>query len=372
MKPELPAAWIDHDRAIRPYLWSHRILSWGKTAAGLVFVGMLLHQSRGAALQHLLKMSFPNAFVVWMAFFALLSVFWELASLPFGLMGHWIERRYQLSKQTYGSWLWDRVKGLAIGALLGFVVLAFVYGSLHLMRPYWWVACATFLILFSILLAQLAPVLLIPIFFKLKPLDPGPLKERLLALCTRFGIGVKEVYHLGMSDKTEKGNAAFTGLGRTKRILIGDTLYQKYPPEEVEAVFAHELGHQVHNDLLKGIGLSVVTVFVSFWAAQAWMARSLENWFDTPVETPFGFLVFVVALSVVQIPLGWLQLAFSRHREREADRFATEMIGVGDRLADALEKLTFQNRGPFRPNPILEFFQYSHPAPWRRILKLRR
>jgi STE24 endopeptidase len=82
-------------------------------------------------------------------------------------------------------------------------------------------------------------------------------------------------------------------------------------------------------------------------------------------------LLFFVTMSVVQIPLGWLQLAFSRHREHAADRFAAHTIGVAKPLADSLEKLTFQNRGPFRPNPILEFFQYSHPAPWRRIFKLR-
>lgn len=371
MSPPLPDRWIEHDKAIRPYLRSHRIIGWARLIVGLAFIGGLLFESRGRDLQLLLRQSVPSSFLSWLAYFAVLGVVWEVVSLPFSVMGHWVEKKFHLSKQTYGAWFVDRMKGYALGGILGAVVLSFIYGSLYYARPYWWLACAVFLILFSVLLAQLAPVLLIPLFFKLKPMEPGPLKQRLLDLCTKYKIEVKEVFHLGMSDKTEKGNAAFTGLGRTKRILIGDTLYEKFPPEQVEAVFAHELGHQVHNDLWKGIGLSVIITFASFYLAN-WVTQTyVEGWFDAAVETPFGMLLFFIVLSLIQMPMGWITLAFSRHREHEADRFASETIGVAKPLADSLENLTFQNRGQFRPNALREFFQFSHPAPWRRIFRLR-
>jgi STE24 endopeptidase len=371
MPVELPKSWRDHDQSIRPYLWSQRAVGWSKTLVGLFFVAALLVDSRGRELQVWLRQSVSGSYLVWLCYFGLLGAVWEVISLPFGFLHHWVERRFQLSKQSYGAWFVDRLKGWGVGIVLAVVVLSFIFASVHFWRPYWWIVCSVFLLLFSILLAQLAPVLLIPIFFKLKPMEDTPLKQRLLALCSKFGIDVKEVFHLGMSDKTEKGNAAFTGLGRTKRILIGDTLYEKFPPEQVEAVFAHELGHQVHNDLWKGIGLSVLTTFAGFYVAQALMGRYVEGWFDVAVETPFGMFLFFITLSVVQMPLGWLTLAFSRQREREADRFAAQTIGVAPALADSLERLTFQNRGQFRPSPIREFFGFSHPAPWRRILRLR-
>ncbi len=371
MLPSFPAPWTAHDQSIKPYLWSHRAVGWASRILGLLFLAALLLDSRGQALQHALRERISSSYLVWLAYFGSLGAILEVVSLPLSLASHWVERKFQLSKQSYGSWFLDRLKGYAVGIVLGGIVLSFIFVAVHLWRPYWWLICAVFLILFSILLAQLAPVLLIPIFFKLKPMAEGPLKTRLLDLCKRFNIEVKDVFHLGMSDKTEKGNAAFTGLGRTKRILIGDTLYEKFPAEEVEAVFAHELGHQVHNDLWKGIGLSVFTMLLGFYLAQWVMGAYVERWFDTPVETPFGMLLFFVTLSVVQTPFGWLTVAFSRQREREADRFGAETIGVAKPLGDALERLTFQNRGLFKPNAIIEFFSYSHPAPWRRISKLR-
>jgi len=174
-----------------------------------------------------------------------------------------------------------------------------------------------------------------------------------------------------MGEKTEKGNAAFVGIGQTKRILIGDTLYNKFPTEEVEAVFAHELGHQVHGDLVKGIAVSSLLLVGVFGAAN-WLCQELLFLvFKTNEQHPFGVILFFAAASVISIPTGFLQVCFSRALERRADRFAKMKLGSGIMLANALERLTVQNRGLFRPNPIIELFTYSHPAPWRRISYLR-
>jgi len=282
-----------------------------------------------------------------------------------------VERSHHLSKQSYLSWFWDKIKGWLVGGILGCLFLFILYGCVSRFANDWWWVTALLFMFVSIGLAQLAPVVLIPIFFQLEPMETGPLKERLLKMCESFKVEVKDVYHLGMGEKTEKGNAAFVGLGKTKRIMIGDTLYKKFPPEQVEAVFAHELGHQVHNDLWKGILLSGLFLFLGFYLTDLALDKYFFPYFETDMSHPFGVLCFSVVFSIIQKPIGLFQTLFSRWRERMADQFAFERIGSGEKLADALEKLTYQNHGLFKPNSLIEFFTYSHPAPWRRITKLR-
>lgn len=353
-------AWAEHDRRVRPYVWSHRVLGVLRSLLGF---GLILAGLATGVLESVQGRIPLTGFLHWLVYFALLGAVWEILSFPFSV-GHWrVERRFGLSKQTFWKWMWDHVKGWMVGGVLAALTLAIVYACIKFVPGAWWALAATLLVLVSIVLAQLAPVVLLPLFFKLRPMQAGPLKDRLLQLSKEFGVEVRDVYHLGLGEKTEKGNAMFTGLGRTKRILIGDTLYEKHPPEQVEAVFAHELGHQVHNDLWKGIGFSTLWIYVTFFAAQAILGRVPDQ--------PYAFLLFGLVLVVVQLPVGVIEAVFSRSRERAADEFAASRLGLGARLADALEQLTFQNWGYFRPNPVLEFLTYSHPAPWRRITALR-
>lgn len=368
---QVPAEWLEHDRKLRPYVWSHRILGTAGSLSSLLVALVLLFNPIARQFESWLESRFQSSLVVWLLFFGGLGLAMRVISLPLSIAHHEVERWYALSKQTLASWFGDQLKGLGLGAVLGALVLSVIRGSLNWFPEYWWVFCCCFLILFSIVLAQLAPVLLIPLFFKLKPMDSGPLKERLLDLCRKFQINVKEVYHLGLGEKTEKGNAAFLGLGRTKRIVIGDTLYEKFKPEEVEAVFAHELGHQVHNDLWSGIFVSALIMFLTFGLAQWIVGGWVLPYWSSDLKSPYGFMLFFVTLSVIQMPFGVVQAIYSRSREWNADKFADVKTDLSKWLADALERLTYQNKGQFRPNPVLEFLTYSHPAPWRRITKLR-
>lgn len=368
MQTALPQEWVSHDKKVRPYVWSHRVVSLGETALKWSLLYMLW-SNQGYGIAESLFARTGSTFWTWVLYFVVLGTGWGVLSFPFELMSFWVERKFQLSRQTIGAWLMDKVKGLLVGGVLGGLVLCIFYLLALKLGGNWWWAGATFLVLFSILLAQLAPVILIPIFMKLEPMQASPLKERLLNLCRKHNVEVKDVYHLGLGEKTEKGNAAFVGLGRTKRIMIGDTLYKKFSEDEVEAVFAHELGHQIHNDLWKGIGMSTVFIYLSFFAGNVLLTRLFA---PMDVSNPALLLYFFVILGVIQLPIGVLQSAFSRHREHEADRFALERIGVGVHLGNALERLTFQNFGMFRPNPILENLTFSHPAPWRRITRLRK
>ena len=366
-----PQTWIAHDRKIRAYQWSHRILNWLGLAIKIGVLYWLAKNHNGKMLQMMVFYGTSHLFLVWLGFFAAFGLALWLLCLPLSIAGHWVERKFGLSKQSYGKWFIDQFKGIGVGVVLGTIMLGLLFLSQLWSPDSWWLIAATFMLLFSVLMAQLAPVILVPLFFPLKPMPESGLKQRLMDLCRRFEVDVKEVYHLGMGDKTEKGNAAFMGLGKTKRIMIGDTLYEKYSEEEVEAVFAHELGHQVHNDLWKGIGISTVFLYLGFGIAFYLTRDYVGPYFDARMTLPFGLLLFFVVLSIVQTPMGWVQAAWSRYRERLADQFASETVGVPVPLADALEKLTFQNWGQFRPNALKEWLTYSHPAPWRRIFHLR-
>ncbi len=357
-------AWLAHDKKVRPYILQHRILGWSQKILNLLVLYFLWRMELLRALQSYVFELTNNIWLEWLVYFGILALFFGIIGFPFSLLSFWVEKKFHLSRQSLGSWFKDQLKAIGVGGVLMAIVLSGLLGCIYVMKGNWWWSAASLLILFSVLLAQLAPVLLIPIFFPLKPMENSPLKERLLALCARYKVHVKDVYHLGMGEKTEKGNAAFVGLGKTKRILIGDTLYEKFPVEEVEAVFAHELGHQVHNDLVKGLLLSTVFIYIQFVVASR---------FFTPADLlyPLHAFYLFIFLGVIQIPFGVVQVLFSRDRERKADGFAKQILGTGKELASALERLTFQNWGYFKPNKVLEFLTYSHPAPWRRITSLR-
>lgn len=367
----IPASWTEHDQKIKTYLWSHRLLSLTSKVISIgLFLSFLVSGRFVLWQQKALELSLPEA-LRWFVYFAALGMVWEIVGLPLSLSHHWVERAHGLSRQTYAGWFVDRLKGYGVGGVMGILVTYLLYSSVQWGGELWWLLTALGFIFLSVVLAQLAPVLLIPLFFKLKPMENQTLRQRLLDLSRRFGVHVQEVYQLGMGEKTEKGNAAFVGLGKTKRILIGDTLYEKFPIEEVEAVFAHELGHQVHKDLVKGICLSSGVLLTLFFITQYLCTEWIFPTFQTNATEPFGLVMFLATFSICNLPTGVLQNIFSRSRERKADRFAMEKLNSGEALASALERLTLQNRGLFCPHSWIEFLTYSHPAPWRRITRLR-
>lgn len=366
---EIPVAWREHDKRVRPYIWSHRWVGLAESCLGLGLVGFWLSTGRASALEAWLWERNLAGLTGWLSYFALVGLAWSVCRLPFSAAGHAIERHFGQSRQRWGAWAVDWLKGLGVGSVIFGLVLSALYLAQVVAPGAWWRLGWLLLFLFSVLLAELAPVLLIPIFFKLKPMDDGDLKRRLMELSRRHGVTVKDVYHLGLGEKTEKGNAAFTGLGRAKRILIGDTLYQKFPADEVEAVFAHELGHQVNRDTWRGIFLGGAILWIGFEVTASLLPGACE-WLGIAPGGPSALLAFFVMLGIVNWPLGVLGAVHSRWRERLADRFAAG-LGLGSPLAAALERLTFQNRGLFRPNRIIEWLTYSHPAPWRRILATR-
>ncbi len=290
--------------------------------------------------------------------------------LNFGLdyYGFRLDHKYQLSNQKFRSWLMDELKGFVVGVLLGGVAIELLYFILRLYPEHWWlIAWAAFMGLF-VLMAQLAPVILFPIFYKFEPLDDDELKRRLIVLGERAGAHVRGVYRWRLSEKTKKANAALTGLGRTRRIILADTLLDNYSPDEIEAVLAHELGHHVHKHILKSIGMQALTSFIGFWAANFVLHYAVDRLHLFETLSDFANLPL---LALVFTVLGFLLLpalnAYSRYNERQADRYAFESIASVEPFISSMNKLAGQNLAERTPSRLVEILFHSHPAISRRV-----
>jgi len=289
--------------------------------------------------------------------------------LVFGLdyYGFRLERRFKLSNQRFSSWLGDEIKGFLVSLVLGSIVIELLYFTIRQWPQNWWLlGWALFMGLF-ILLAQLAPVVLFPIFYKFEPLDDEELKRRLILLGQRAGTHVRGVYRWRLSEKSKKANAALTGLGNTRRIILADTLLDNYTADEIEAVLAHELGHHVHRHILKSILIQAGTTFVGFWAANFTLHYAVDHHMFEELSD-FANLPLLALVSVV---LGFVLMpalnAYSRFNERQADRYAFESITTIDPFVSSMNKLAEQNLAERTPSKWVEWFFHSHSSISRRL-----
>lgn len=290
-------------------------------------------------------------------------------ALGFGLdyYGFRLERRFKLSNQKFRAWAWDEVKGFLVGLVLGSIVVELLYFTIRQWPQHWWMlAWALFMGLF-ILLAQLAPVVLFPIFYKFEPLDDEHLRRRLVVLSEHAGTRVRGVYRWKLSEKSKKANAALTGLGSTRRIILADTLLDNYSPEEIEAVLAHELGHHVHRHILKSIFVQAAITFVGFWAADF----TLHYAVDQHMFEQLSDFANLPLLALVSVVLSFFLMpamnAYSRFNERQADRYAFESIASVEPFVSSMNKLAEQNLAERTPSKWVEWFFHSHPSISRRL-----
>jgi STE24 endopeptidase len=219
-----------------------------------------------------------------------------------------------------------------------------------------------------VLLAQLAPVVLFPIFYKFEPLQDEELKSRLVRLGERAGTRVRGVYKWHLSEKSKKANAALTGLGNTRRIILADTLLDNYSADEIEAVLAHELGHHVHKHILKGIGVQAGVTLIGFWAANWALHYSIDRWHMFETISDFANLpLLVLIFTLLSFLLMPALNAFSRYNERQADRYAFESIASVAPFVSSMNKLAEQNLAERTPSRWVEWWFHSHPAIARRV-----
>ena len=307
------------------------------------------------------------------AYIVFASVVLEILTLPLGYFsGHVLERRYALTRRSVGGWTLDWFKGLAVQTVMLAVFVACLYALLAADPQYWWVWASLLFSAISVFIAAVAPVVLMPIFFKFEPLPDGELKDRLMRRSKQLGTFVQGAYVWKLGDKTVKANAALAGWGRTRRIIISDTLIESHDPDEIEVIIAHELGHHVNGEIWRGIAVQVLVIFVSMWvidlALGAWSGSfgldgTLHDYANLPLLALITTFVGVIALPLIN--------TYSRRRETAADDFAIDTTDMRAEFISAMEKLAKQNLSNAEPHPLIETVLHSHPSVSRRIARAR-
>ena len=357
---------------VRRYNRIHRWLSMADTVIGFVLLIVLLVTGWTGRLRDWSYLGAHQYYFFAVFLYVLMfSIIAKVLSAPFDVFGFRLEHQYHLSNQKVRSWLWDECKGWLVSLVLGTIMVELVYGIIRIAPQRWWIiAWAVFIGLF-LLMAQLAPVVLMPIFYKFEPLNNDVLRERLTKLGERAGTRVRGVYEWKLSEKSNKANAALTGIGSTRRIILSDTLLQHYSDDEIEAILAHELGHHVHKHILKSILTQVGITFFAFWLINLVLRFVIaKNWF--PVLDPrlydFANLPLIVLVATA---LGFLLMpalnAISRHHERQADRYAWENTPTIEPFITSMQKLADQNLAERQPNKVIEWLFHSHPSIGKRV-----
>jgi STE24 endopeptidase len=236
----------------------------------------------------------------------------------------------------------------------------------------WWVASAGVFALIAVGLAQLAPVVLLPLFYDFKPLDRPALRDRLLALADRAGARVLGVFEWRLSDRTRKSNAALTGIGGTRRILLSDTLLAEHSDDEIEVILAHELAHHVHRDIWKALTLEIVLILAGFYLADRVLAASIDAAGLTGKADVAGFPLLLLTAGAVSLLLVPVSNALSRAHERRADRFALELTRNVPAFLSAMKRLGATNLAEERPSRLVEVLFYTHPPMQARMMAARR
>lgn len=344
------------------------ILSVGK--GFLTFILLLLFVLTGLSkeLVFLISNYFQNEYLILLIFTVSAGIIFSIIFFPLNFYSEYIlEHKYNLSNQNVLKWFLENAKSTLVAAVIGIPLLILFYYLLITYENLWWLPFAITLFIVSVVLARIVPVFILPLFYKIIPYENELLKERIKILSENAGIKLENIYSFDMSKNTKKANAAFTGIGKSKRIILGDTLIENYSDDEIESVIAHELGHYKHKHITKNIIQGTVNSFLTLFLIAYFYQISI-GWFGfesiteiaaLPLLTLWGMLI-----GLIQTPISSF---ISRKYEYEADRYAVSVTGTSEHLIASLNKLTDQNLGDKNPHPFVEWYFYSHPSVEKRV-----
>ena len=297
-----------------------------------------------------------------------LALLTEALQIPFAFyQGVTLERRYGLSTQPMGQWWKEQGKAAAVGLVLALVAALIVWGLLRVSPARWWLIASGCFIVLLVVIAQLAPIYLLPLFYTFRPLERPPLVERLLRLAERAETTILGVFEWQMSDKTRKANAALTGIGRTRRILLSDTLLAEHSDDEIEVILAHELSHHVHHDIWKALAVEALLLTLGLYLADRVLETAAGRFGLTGKDDVAALPMLLLAVGAVSVLLLPLANAVSRAHERRADRYALDMTGNAPAFISAMKRLGAQNLAEERPSRLVELLFYSHPPMAARV-----
>lgn len=313
-------------------------------------------------------------------FLIFVSMILGIPGLPFDYWSQFkIEERFGFNRSSLKLWISDKIKGGLIGIAIGFPLLWLLISLVGWLGDWWWVYAFAIMMAFQLLMMVLYPMIIMPLFNKLSPLEEGSLKDRLMDLSDRAGFKAKTIQVMDGSKRSGHSNAFFTGFGKFRRIVLYDTLIDQLSEEELEAVLAHEIGHYKKGHIPKMIAISALMMFVAFWLIDFLMGSSLffESFGFAPLMAgEFGnlgvaLLLFSLLGGLVTFWTGPLFNAMSRKHEYEADAFARDAVGNWKPLSQALRNLSEKNLSNLNPHPLYSGFHYSHPTLLERERAMR-
>ncbi len=303
-------------------------------------------------------------------FVSVLLVIVGVASLPFELYNTFVlEKKYGFSTITWKIWATDLIKSLIISVILIGIMISAFMAFVYYLPERWWFWVWVFFTLFEIILLWLYPVLIAPLFNKYEPIRDELLKEKIVALLGKVGLKAGGIYQTDESKRSKHTNAYFTGIGKTKRIVLYDTLLASHSPEEIIAVLAHEIGHwknkHIFKQLIFMISASLVLLYLAYLVVGSPVLYTAFRIQHTPVYA--GLFLVSLYLGAIRFFLNPFGAAVMRKYEREADRMAFELTGISQPIINALKRLAKDNLTNLHPHPLYVWFYYSHPPLTERI-----
>jgi STE24 endopeptidase len=364
---------VNEDKSSRYHRLRRRADLVGTAVAGVVLLALILSggslflREKAAAVSSFLPGGLDDAMTVVVLSLALWLVL-QAVELPFAFyQGHLLEHHYGLSTQSASHWLADHGKGVVLGSALAVTGASIVFAALRRWPDQWWWVSAAVFAAGTVVMARLAPIVLLPMFYKFKPLDRPALVARLLTLAEKARTDVVGVFEWVLSGHTRKANAALAGMGQTRRILLSDTLLADYSEDEIEVVLAHELAHHVHRDLWRGIAVQALLLFGGFFVADLVLRRVADGAGFRGLSDPAALPVLMLvagAWSFLMLPF---VNAMSRAQERAADRYALSTTRNVDAFVTAMKRLSQQNLAEEYPSTLVRWVFYSHPPIRERI-----
>lgn len=307
-------------------------------------------------------------FIECFLFSGVFLAFMYLVSLPLHIFSSFVvEKKFELSERTFISWCTDELKGIALSFVLYMVCLEVFYALLRNFPETWWAIGAVLWIVFSILMARFLPVILLPVFYKYIPVSDESLQERIKDCAKASGVTLKDVSQIDFSKKTKKANAALIGLGKTRRVVLADTLVDEFPNSEVIAVVAHEFGHLKHRHIWQLLLSSGIVTFLGFYLLSLAADKIAVVTGAGTISDITLLPVLILLLAVFSMAILPMQNLFSRILERQADRFALEVTGDKESFIGAMRRLASMNMAEVKPSILKKIFFYDHPPICERL-----
>ena len=370
------AARVEQDKEERlrqavKYQRSKNTLFFIDQGYGILFLVLFLFLGISAFLRRQIEKVTRKRFWVVALYTLLFLIIAFIVGLPTSYYGFSLEHKFELSNQTFLQWFGEQLLAFLVMAIIVLIAVEGIYLALKKAPRTWWIYVSVVFIGFTVVLVNLAPVLILPLFNVYTPLPQGELRDRLVSLSHKANVEVEDIFTVDMSKQTKKANAMFTGLGNTKRIVLGDNLVDEFTTDEVEVVIAHEMGHNLMHHIWKGIFFSALLAAIGFLIIHLTGPRiitrfrnrlKIDNMADV-AGLPLIFLIFVI-YGLITMPVF---PAFSRHMERQADKFALEMTQNKEAFISAMDELAYMNLSDPNPSPTIEFLLYDHPPISKRI-----